>query len=259
MFFPWLRRHARWVFVLLALVFGVGFVAFGVGSGSSGLQDILGNFSLGGSSTSDAVSKARNEVKKHPNDPNSYRKLATALETKGDADGAVPVLEQYVGMKPKDLEAVRELAGLYQGKAQRLIQQEQALQYANQTAVGGSLFGPPASTKLGQALGTNAVNDAVSSQVNGVLTDLNSQVTTAYQKAVGAYRQIASGSRTDPTAQFQLGLAAEQARDYTTAILAYNRFVRLAPEDPTTPRVKQRIEQLKQQLAQQQVSSTPTG
>jgi len=28
MFFPRLRRHTKWVFVLLALFFGVGFVAF---------------------------------------------------------------------------------------------------------------------------------------------------------------------------------------------------------------------------------------
>ena len=31
MFFPRLRRQAKWMFVFLALVFGVGFVAFGVG------------------------------------------------------------------------------------------------------------------------------------------------------------------------------------------------------------------------------------
>ena len=29
MFFPRLRRHAKWMFVLLALVFGLGFVIFG--------------------------------------------------------------------------------------------------------------------------------------------------------------------------------------------------------------------------------------
>ncbi|MDX6514253.1 MAG: hypothetical protein QOE36_3757 [Gaiellaceae bacterium] len=249
MFFPWLRRHAKWVFVFLALVFGVGFVAFGVGSGSSGLQDILkGNFNLfGGSSTSDAVSKARKDVKAHPNDPNGYRKLATALETKGDVSGALPVLQQYVSQRPKDLDALRELAGLYQGQAQRLIQQEQVAQYTNQASLGGSLFGPSSTSKLGQALGTNAVDDAVSSQVNTVISDLNTKVTTSYQNAVSAYKQIAAASKNDPTAQFQLGLAAEQARDYPTAIVAYRRFTVLAPDDPTTPRVKQRITQLQQQ------------
>ena len=53
MFFPRLRRQAKWVFVFLALVFAIGFVAFGVGSGSTGISDILrGNFFGGGTSTS---------------------------------------------------------------------------------------------------------------------------------------------------------------------------------------------------------------
>src|SRR5215208_8243830 len=51
MFFPKLRRQAKWMFVFLALVFGLGFVLFGVGSGSGGLSDLLqGNFDLLGSS-----------------------------------------------------------------------------------------------------------------------------------------------------------------------------------------------------------------
>ena len=36
MFFPKLRKHAKWVFVLLAIVFAGGFVFLGVGSGSNG-------------------------------------------------------------------------------------------------------------------------------------------------------------------------------------------------------------------------------
>src|SRR5919201_1781894 len=61
MFFPRLRRQAKWVFVFLAVVFAAGFVFFGVGSGSTGISDLLqGNFAnlFGGSSTSKDVSKA---------------------------------------------------------------------------------------------------------------------------------------------------------------------------------------------------------
>src|ERR1044072_4047316 len=58
LFFARLRRHAKWMFVLLAIVFGVGFVAFGVGSGSTGISDILrGNFFGGGPSTSSPVDR----------------------------------------------------------------------------------------------------------------------------------------------------------------------------------------------------------
>ena len=41
MFFPKIRAHAKWVFVLLAIVFAGSFVFLGVGSGSSGLGDLL--------------------------------------------------------------------------------------------------------------------------------------------------------------------------------------------------------------------------
>src|SRR5205809_1132558 len=47
MFFPRLRRQAKWVFVLLVFVFAGGFVFFGVGSGSTGLGDLLRNQSAG--------------------------------------------------------------------------------------------------------------------------------------------------------------------------------------------------------------------
>jgi hypothetical protein len=43
MFFPKLRAQAKWMFVFLALVFGLGFVVFGVGSGvgGTGIGDLL--------------------------------------------------------------------------------------------------------------------------------------------------------------------------------------------------------------------------
>ena len=48
MFFPRLRRHAKWMFVLLAVFFAGGFVIFGVGAGGTGIGDILSGRSSGG-------------------------------------------------------------------------------------------------------------------------------------------------------------------------------------------------------------------
>src|SRR5918999_2938900 len=41
MFFPKLRRQAKWMFLFLALVFAVGFVGFGVGAGGVGLGNVV--------------------------------------------------------------------------------------------------------------------------------------------------------------------------------------------------------------------------
>ena len=49
LFFQRLRVHAKWAFVLLALVFGLGFVFLGIGSGSNGITDALQNASTSAS------------------------------------------------------------------------------------------------------------------------------------------------------------------------------------------------------------------
>jgi hypothetical protein len=85
MFFPKLRAQAKWVFVFLALVFGLGFVLFGVGSGSGGLSDLLqGNFNnlFGGSAASGDAGKARDRIKKNPDDaPSPTRRSPRSRST----------------------------------------------------------------------------------------------------------------------------------------------------------------------------------
>ena len=93
MFFPRLRRQAKWVFVLLVFVFAGGFVFFGVGSGSTGLGDLLrGNFNVFGSSngstTSSAVKSALKKTKANPKDPNAWNTLASAYQSDGKLSDA---------------------------------------------------------------------------------------------------------------------------------------------------------------------------
>src|SRR6266487_6408243 len=65
LFFARLRRHAKWMFVLLALVFAIGFVAFGVGSGSTGVGGIGDIFnSVFGGSTSGTDARIKSDQKK---------------------------------------------------------------------------------------------------------------------------------------------------------------------------------------------------
>src|SRR2546421_8410855 len=77
MFFPRLRRQAKWVLLLLAVIFAGGFVFFGVGSGSTGLRHPLrGNFNIlstHSSSTHSSPAKAALKKKQtHPKDPNAW-------------------------------------------------------------------------------------------------------------------------------------------------------------------------------------------
>src|SRR6478736_2474788 len=84
MFFPRLRKQAKWVFVFLAVIFMASFVFLGVGSGSSGISDILNpsqwfSGGSGGPSSSGLAKKAR----EHPNDARAATDYAQALETDG--------------------------------------------------------------------------------------------------------------------------------------------------------------------------------
>ena len=127
MFFPKLRKQARWVFALLAVVFAGGFVFLGVGSGSSVGDLLQGNWSdlFGGSgSTADKdADKAREEIAKHPDDAQAYRDLATALEAGKHPDEAIAPLEKYRTLRPKDTDALGELASAVRDLMDALLEQ----------------------------------------------------------------------------------------------------------------------------------------
>src|SRR2546429_4384244 len=96
LFFARLRRHTKWMFVLLALVFAVGFVAFGVGSGSTGVGGIgdIFNSVLGGS-TSGTDSRIKSDQKKlaaNPGDVQTAIDLSTLYQQKQQTAQALATL-----------------------------------------------------------------------------------------------------------------------------------------------------------------------
>src|SRR5262245_38795894 len=121
MFFPKLRNHAKWMFVLLAFVFVTSFVFLGVGSGSSGLGDLLqGNWSsvFGSSSSSSAqISKDQKRIDKNPEDYAAYRDMAAAQASDDKVDDAIATLVKLKAVNPKDVDGLTQLASLYVRKA----------------------------------------------------------------------------------------------------------------------------------------------
>lgn len=246
------------MFVFLALVFGVGFVAFGVGTGSNGLSDVLkNNFLFGGGSGSGDVNKARERVKKNPSGAAGYLALSRALQAANKRDEAIAPMERYTRMRPKDADALRELASLYLTKGQLFQQQGQAAQVEGQSSSAGALFSPPSSTKLGRAISQDPIDSAVSSLTSSQVSAAYSGMQAAFGKAVATYKRLAALNPKDSSAQFELAQTAEQTGDVPSAITAYKRFLVLAPQDPTAPAVRDRIKQLK--ASQSKGSATATG
>jgi tetratricopeptide (TPR) repeat protein len=255
LFFNRLRKQAKWVFVLLAVVFGVSFALFGVGSSvGAGLSDIFQGI-RGNGSGQPSVEKAQKETREHPKRPQAWRDLATAYETQGDLAGAVSAWVAYTDLRPRDPEGWTQLATDYSQQFNNQKQEAQAAQVVAQTAQATS-FGPPPTSPLGRAF-TN-IPDPIGQAISGSAGQGFNDALTAMQQTaterMNAYAQVAKLQPKEPAAQLQLADAANDARNVSVAAAAYAKFIKLAPDDNQVPYAKQQIKALQSQLA-----SSPQG
>src|SRR5215470_16313737 len=85
LFFVRMRRSAKPMYLILAVLFAATFAFLGVGSGSGGLSQLFDNLNLFHHSGT-SISSAQKQVAKHPNDPKALRNLITAYVAHSDTD-----------------------------------------------------------------------------------------------------------------------------------------------------------------------------
>lgn len=247
--------------MLLAVAFALTFVVFGVGSGGSGLGDVLFQNDGGAGGGAPSVSEAQDKIAKNPDNAIAYYELSQAYQTEGKANEAIDALERYTALRPKDREKLEELAGLYLGQGQQAEQRAQIAQYESQLATGGGLFTPQLqgdkNTTVDLGSGTG-VEDAVSSKTSARFTEELQAMSTAYANAQAKYEAVAELAPDDPTVYQNLALAAQQANDVPGAIEAYEKFLELAPDDPSAGIVREQLKQLKASQAASQATA-PAG
>jgi cytochrome c-type biogenesis protein CcmH/NrfG len=245
LFFSRLRRHAKVIYVLLAVVFAGGFVFLGVGSGSGGIGDLLqGNvFGNGGSSTSSQISDKQTAIQQHPKDINLYLDLAGLYQTDGKESQAIATLQNAQKVAPRNVDIMNRIAGIYSAQAAREGEKYSALL----AAYGQNAAAPPGvdtSSELGQAITSDPYTQGLQRQLNEAYT----KVTGGYTKAESIYRQAADaakGTSAEPTALLQWASSATSANDLNGAISAYERFLEVAPDNTNAPTVRQTLAQLK--------------
>lgn len=242
LFFVRLRRGQKWIYAALALIFAATFAGVGVGSGSGGLSDLYTGIFGGGSNS---VSKAQNEINTDP--AKGYRDLANAYIAKNDIPGAIGALQSYTAVKKKDAGGWAQLAGLEQQQGDAYATQYQQAQQAAQLAAPGQSLQPTGT--LGQALGTNPVDQYYSQQATSVTTQLYQQATSAYSAALQDYQKAAALQPHSAEAQFLVATSAERAGQYAVAVAAFKRYLVLDPNSPQAPQVKQAIKQLEAAIA----------
>jgi hypothetical protein len=253
LFFARLRRHTKWMFVLLALVFGVGFVAFGVGSGSTGVGGIGGIFSsVFGSSTSGIDSRLKSDEKRlaaNPGDTSTAIDLSTLYQQKQESSKALAVLKKSSAKSPKNLDVLNAIAGIYRNEASSAKNAAAAAQ----NALSERAVTPPGldiNSSLGQAFSADPLSQDLRSKATQAFTNL----TTAYTRAESAYKDVANaaeGTPQEPNAQLALaGVALEavqttgQTTDIVVAADAYKRYLKLEPHGVSANQARQTLAQL---------------
>jgi Flp pilus assembly protein TadD len=243
LFFMRLRRQAKYIYVLLAVLFAITFAFLGVGSGTNGgLDQLFSGINIFGGGGGKSVSSAQKEVAKHPNDPKGFRDLATAYESKSDTANAISALQQYATLRPKDAKVWAELAGLQTTQAQTYYNDYVNAYQVQQLAAPSRPFLPTG--KLATAIGTNPIEAAQSSQAQGSVTDLQSKVQLAYNGAENSWRELSKLRPKDANTWFQLGQSAQTAGDTTTAVKAYKQYLKLDPTSSNAAQIRQILKQL---------------
>jgi tetratricopeptide (TPR) repeat protein len=249
------------MFVLLALVFAIGFVAFGVGSGSTGVGGIGDIFnSVFGKSSSGVDARISDDQKKlaaNPGDVQTAIDLSTLYQQKQENSKALAALKQASAAKPRNLDLLNAIAGIYRNEASSARNDAAAAQ----DALSSRAVTPPGldlNSTLGQALGS----DPLTQDLRTKATEAFSKLTSAYAKAESAYRDVAiaaHGSSQEPNAQLALaGVAVEavqitgQTSDILVAINAYKRYLKLEPNGVSASQARQTLAQLEPFLKKSQ-------
>ena len=241
MFFPRLRRHAKWMFVLLALVFGLGFVVFGVGAGGTGIGDI---FRGSGGSSGQSVSDARRRRRHRPKDPQAWRDLATALETEGQTAEAIVALNTAIDLNAKDGNAYRELAGLHLTRATERQQDAQLVQIraAFLAPAQGfpSLIAPSGQSVLSPTRSARRSTRRRASASTPRSRTRRRRRPSPWTPTSGSSR---SSRRTRTSSSSSPGRPAGRRRGDRDRRL--REFLKLAPDDPSAGVVRQQLKQLR--------------
>jgi cytochrome c-type biogenesis protein CcmH/NrfG len=252
LFFSRLRRHAKVIYVLLALVFVFSFVLLGVGSGSNGISDALQSVfgQNSGTSIGSQIKDKQQAVARQPKDVNLYLDLAGLYQSDNQEAKALATLRQARQVAPKNIDVLTRIASIYGGQAGR-----EGDNYRNVLAVySQNVTTPPGldtSSQIGQALTSDPYSQALQTQLNDAYT----KVITAYQKVAGVYKQaaqVAKGTSDEPNSLLQWASAAQSANDVGTAVTAYQRFLKVAPDNPNAAAVRQTLAQLQASAAQPQ-------
>jgi tetratricopeptide (TPR) repeat protein len=245
MFFPKLRRRAKWVFLFLAVAFAASFVFFGVGAGGSGIGDYLSDiFNRQPSTGTPDLDDAQEAVADNPNDPDAQLDLAQAAQVAGEIQVAVAAYEKYRTMRPRDTDAMQALSALY---GRQISEAQQRAQIASIQAAEANLPNTlaPEDSQLLQEITGNRLTQAAGAEAEARANAATAEVRRLSLLQLGVFEKLTLLVDDDPLLWLQFAGAAETSQDYETAVTAYEKYLELQPNSPQAKQIEERIEALK--------------
>jgi tetratricopeptide (TPR) repeat protein len=239
LFFVRLRRHQKWIYAVLAVIFGLSFIFVGVGSGSGGGLSTLYNNLFGGSGGT-SISKAQDEVKTNP--AKGYYDLYTAYEQASQPALAITALQQYLGVKPQDADSWSLLGGLQQSQGAAYATQYQNAQASAQAADPSSSFLPGGA--LGSAVGSNPVYSDAAQTAAARTSLLYQKATGAYTGAVTSYQRASKLRPRNSTFLQELAQAAINAGNNPLAARSLRTYLNVYPHAPQRAAIEKEIASL---------------
>jgi len=170
--------------------------------------------------------------------------VSTAADNKALQD-----LKSQLAAHPKDYSVIEQLATLYSSRAGGDVQDSAAQKADYATSAGYYEQYLKVRAKAKGAVAARAREQATQ-QLGLIYSDLGD-----YAKAMAVYTKLTELKPKNPDNFLALGETAISAQDTTTAILAFGRYLQLAPDSPDAQSIKDWI---KQQTASQS-SPRPSG
>jgi tetratricopeptide (TPR) repeat protein len=251
MFFPKLRKKAKWVFAFIAVVFGLGFLVAGVGTGfGSGVGDYISELlnRTPGAETGPSVEAARERARENPKDPAALLAYSNALANDGNTREAISQLEAYLELKKNDPDALEQLATLYLTQATAAEERVQQAQIAAAYAYfGNDLFA--GDQQLNTAFGTGGPISAYQQQAaSSAYQRAALEMQVNYSKEAETWKTLSGLEKDNPDVFQQLARSSQAANQLQQAVTAWERFLELSPNNADADQVREIIKQLKQQI-----------
>lgn len=253
MLFERIRRTQKPIFIFLAVMFGLGFVALGVGQGVNGVDPLSGLFNSGSSSGNASISSLTSRVHSHPKDAGAWLQLARAYETAHQTSPAISAYQTYVALKPKNAVALAATATLLEQRGATSATKAQAYQNAATAYTQINNATAAASLKLGAAL-TNPLITILAQPAQTISSTYETSAITDYAQAMGMRQKVVKLQPKNANDQILLARDAYATQSYAVVATSLQAYLALSPG-----LTKADKKQLRQQITEFQLLAKSSG